>query len=503
MDDNIPPSNLPPAPQQPGTPIDPALQELARQKILNLLKGNGVKADALKIEKFSGQTFEFLTFNSLTVKARLTKRRQPGKVTGPTVVSSAQDMQAIADKEALNIRHSTEAMRRVKDMILERADMGIGLRNELIKTPFFNKDFVHYEPCSPCQGRGRIICPRCTGKGSENCPRCHAAGVETCPVCSGRQYVQGPDGNNIQCLRCNGSGKQACTLCNQAKKVQCTSCKGRMHLTCQQCNGHAVVSVIGANEVTVEANYDYDRSELPPAAVRRIDVIGSKIRQHAEVVPVNPPQQQKDGAALMAYLVKLPLADITFSITRENAEPINFTALLFGKEALLLNTPPFLETLLAPGIKHLEAAAGRGPNVSAQLQKAARYKTLRLIILASSKLPAKKALAAVMAKTEVGLSPQELQRYILITNKALSRISFMPRMMGCLFGLILSLCLIYLYFYEARGIVSNMLPTPVMVNIVDILATGCALSLAYFGGVIMAANAKRNGLKSIQPQKKK
>lgn len=509
MNDQFPPTatGAPPPPTAPPSAlrtsaIDPALEANALAKVQEILKGNGVKPEQIKIEKFDGHTYEFFTYNTLLLKTKLLKKRQAGKVTGLTVVASAQDMQFAAERELTSIRNSTESTARLKDMIFARKDMGIGLKNELVKTDFLNKEYVYYEPCAPCQGRGRIICPRCHGKGSEGCPRCYAAGLESCPTCGGRQYVLGPNNQNVQCLRCNGGGKIPCTMCHQSKKVQCPSCKGRMHLTCQQCNGHAAVSVIGMNEINVEVNYSYDKTGLPPAAAKRIDVLGAKIREHATISPAPTQNEQRSEIILMAYNVQIPLADISVIIEREKQPPLQFDVALFGTQAVLMNAPPFLETLIAPGVRYLEAATAKGANVKMLLHKAARYKTLRLIILAASKFPPKKALAAVMQKTEIGLSEQQAEKLIAMAHKALSHISLMPRIMGSAGGAVIMLCVCYLYFSDLRVQIVHAIPNAVMLNMLDIIVALGSFSLIYFGGQIMAAHAKKTGLSALQPKKK-
>lgn len=522
MTDQTPPPDQPPVqtgsaravsgPSVHRSEIDPALQDLALARFRDLLKGNGINPEKIKISKFSGETLEFLSILKMVLKTKIATRRQAGKLTGPVVVGGPQDMQTHIEKEQFKITHSQDVIMRIKDVVLERKDIGIGLENELMRMQFLHKDFVYYEPCNPCHGQGNILCPRCNGKGSENCPRCYASGMETCPACGGRQYILGPNNQNQQCLRCNGSGKTPCSQCHQSKKVQCSGCKGKMKLTCQQCNGHKVISVVGMAEINVEGTYGYDREIMPPNAVAKIDALGPAIRDHAQVSPIKLPQEVENEVMTLPYHIKLPLADLEFTIekdgfadpaTKEKAEDMIIPAALFGYQAVLMAAPPFLEVIMAPGIKDLQAATQRGANVKALLHKAARYKTLKLIIIAAAKLPMKKAIPAVLQKTEIGLSDAGVETLLTFAYEAIKRIAMVPRLIGYVVGGAMALGVLYLYFTGFRNELMTHIQKPMMQHMADALTLALSFSLAYFGGALMAASAKRNGLKGLLPKKKK
>ena len=113
--------------------IDPALQDLALARFKELIKGNGLKPDNTKITKFSGETLEFLAINKLELKTKTSKTRKGGKHPGSTVLGGPQDVQPAIAKEENKILHAQDLSMRIKDVILERKDIGIGLEDELIK----------------------------------------------------------------------------------------------------------------------------------------------------------------------------------------------------------------------------------------------------------------------------------------------------------------------------------------------------------------------------------
>lgn len=485
--------------------VPPELQDIALEKFRAILKGNGVNPEAARITKFSGETLEFLSVNRLSLKSKIATKRQAGKLTGPIVIGGPQDVQTAIAKEMNKIVHAQDVIARIKDAVLERKDLGIGLRNTLIKTKFLHKDFVYYEPCAPCHGRGEIQCPRCHGKGSENCPRCHAAGAETCPACGGRQWIPGPNGQNQHCLRCNGSGKVPCSQCHQSKTVQCSLCKGKMSLRCQQCNGHKVISVLTLAEIDVEGTYSYDRDLLPENAVKKMDELGPAIVEHAKVEPLRLPEEQEGEVLTLPYHIKLPLADMEFTIQKgaipgAEDEEMVIPVALFGYTALLITAPPFLETIMTPGFKDLEAATHKGANVKALLERAARYKTLRLIIIAAAKFPTKKAVTAVLQKTEIGLSETGAQKSVEMAQAAIKKIAGLPRLIGGAIGGILAAAMLYLYMIDLRAQILPHISSKPMQHIPDALALGLGLGLIWLAANLMATSAKKNGLKNILPK---
>lgn len=473
--------------------IDPAFQELSLQNLLSALKGNGIKAEDVQVTKFEGETLEYIAVTILRLKTKVSDKRQAGKVTGPMVLGSAQQIHEAITKEEHKITHSQDVIKRIKDVILERPDKGFGVENEFIKLPFLHKDFVVYEPCNPCRSQGKMPCNRCAGKGSETCPRCNGSGNQVCPDCSGRQFLSGPNGEKRNCMRCNATGREQCSSCNGQRQIQCQTCKGTRTMTCGQCNGHAWISHIHMAEIDAFIDYDYDREKLSERVIEQIDRLGPELPEHVQIAPIIMGREQERDEIALPYQVRVPHADVIFKI-----KSMEVGAYMFGTRGMLLKMPYFLEKIMGPGIKQLKAAgAGKG-NVAENLQKAGRYKTLRQIILASSKLGPEKALHAVLDKNPIGISEDVTRKLIILADRAMRLITKKPRQIGTAIGIILAGGLFGGYFHALRQIaVTSIPPLPMIYNVIDALVLIIGSWIAVLTIQIIAASAMKKALAGL------
>ena len=98
------------------------------------------------------------------------------------------------------------------------ADMTAEHRDEFVPADFEEgmMDFARPEtervnPCSECNGNGRLRCGRCSGSGQNQCGSCNG---------SGTNYD-----NSQRCSRCGGSGTQVCSKCDGGGTVACGTCE--------------------------------------------------------------------------------------------------------------------------------------------------------------------------------------------------------------------------------------------------------------------------------------
>lgn len=66
---------------------------------------------------------------------------------------------------------------------------------------------AHWEPCTHCKKKGRILCRACRGKGARLCGPCKGKRSVSCPACKKRGVDRRP------CAACGGKGLIACPRC--------------------------------------------------------------------------------------------------------------------------------------------------------------------------------------------------------------------------------------------------------------------------------------------------
>ncbi|MEZ5815305.1 MAG: hypothetical protein R3E13_11405 [Alphaproteobacteria bacterium] len=482
-------------PQVYHSKIDPELKTLALKQMVDALKGNGITAEDIEITKFEGETLEFLAITELKLDTKLSTKHQAGKVTGPMLLPNTGAFQEAMNKEVYKIIHSLDVVERINKAVLDRPDKGLCLENIMIKLPFLHKDFVVHEPCKACAAKGKINCARCHGKGEEPCPRCHARGSETCPTCGGRQYIQGPNNQNQQCQRCNGSGRVGCTQCHEKREVHCSICKAVGTVMCKQCNGHAWNSVIGMAEINPIAFYSFDRKNIPHQPLEKLDLLGSDIQFHSNIQVIHRHkelEQERDDISI-PYHIKVPMAQVEFMLKEKLAVP----AFLFGTQGKLYDMPPFMEKIMAPGIQALKKAALGQGDVAKLIQTAGRYRTLRHVILSTSKLSAKKALRIIMKENPIGLSEDTAKKLIVMAGKALTLISKKPRYTGIAIGLLLAGLITTGYFTAGQAVIYPHLPNTNVALGVDALAGLAALGIGYVAAKTYTKGAMQKSLETL------
>ena len=501
MDDQPPyPPEEPPQPAEAvagpkvyHSEIDPELKTMAVKQMVEAVKGNGLKAEDVDITDFEGETLEFLAITELVLDTKMSIKRQSGKVTGPKLLPNQAAFQEELNKETHKIAHNLDVVERICKAVLERDDKGLCLKGVMIKLPFLHKDFVAHEPCSACGAKGKIQCARCHGKGEEPCPRCQARGTEICPTCGGRQFVAGPGGQNQHCQRCNGQGRVSCSLCHEKREIQCTICKAVGTTQCKQCNGHAWNSVLGLAEINPIAHYDFNREGIPLQAQEKLDILGSDIQHHSHIQIVHRHkelEEERDDISI-PYHIKVPMAQVSFKLK----EKLDVPAFLFGTQGKLWDEPPFLEKIMSPGIKALKQAAMGQGDVAAHLQKAGRYKTLRHLILATSKAGPKKALKAVLEKNPIGMEEENTKKMIMMAQQALSLIGKKPKQMGFMLGALIAGAIGAGYYLGARAIIIPHLPQSNLTIATDIL---CVLIAAGAGYLCARAYTKQAVHKALE-----
>ena len=477
-----------------STDIDPEFQRLALNQMIAALDGNGVEHDEIHIEKFEGKYLEFIALTTLKLDSKLITKQKAGKVTGGKLVPSAAAFQDEVGKEINKINRSRDVIKRMKDEVLGRKDKGLCVNNEKIRLPFLHKEFVCHEQCKACGAKGKINCVQCHGKGEEPCPKCNARGIDMCNVCGGRQYVQGPNNQQQQCQRCNGSGKIPCMQCHEGKFIKCRKCNASGAMQCTQCNGHAWNSVMCIAEIDTIADYGFERTAIPPEILKILDNLGPKIEEHAQINILERHQdteKERDDIAI-AYHIKVPMADVTFQIKNKN-----MNALLFGNKARLYYVPTFLMAIMKPGLSALKSAAMGQGDAAKLLKTAGQYKTLRRIIVNTSRAGPKKALKAAERENPLGITDKQIKNCIVMAGRAFNNLNKKPRQIG--YGIAIGIGAIFsaIYFLALRLVLTPMLPNANIALACDALIIMAALGIGYFIGNTYSKTALKKSVETL------
>lgn len=457
--------------------LDISYAEAALEKIRSAVKGNGIKTDDVKIAEFNGNTLEFIASTTLQLRPKLHEKTVAGKTTGPKKVDGPQALREEIEKEKNKLTHDQSALKRIKEILLERKDKGFGLENEIIKLPALRVEYVYYEQCNTCKSQGKIQCQRCHGQGYEQCTRCHGDGFESCHNCHGAKQIQGQGGQYQPCPRCHGHGKTSCTMCRQTKKIQCTVCKTAGHTKCVQCNGMGFASHLTTLEFEALAGFDYDRADVPEKLQLIIDDLKKSLVEHITYQPIILEKEPDSGTVILPYKISLPHAQTTFT-----AGELEIPALLFGHTALPVNTPSFLDELLKKPLKRLDMILNQNMDITDHIQSIIRYKTVRHGFMAAAKFKGKKAALAVLKANPLGLSQSAAMQLVENANKALVALTRKQVQTAQAVGSALGFIFFALYYFTPlRHMLIGNIPNMAADIVIDILVffiTGTLTTLA-------------------------
>lgn len=506
-------------PQQPeGTvktkkfPLDEGYVEGALEQVKEMVAGNGIDPEAIKIESSEGEIIHFIAETRLNITTKIHKKTMPGRVKGPVQVASDTAANEALSKDYLTLFDDLNIQKEIRDIILKREDKGFAQKGLVFPIPTWKKDYVIFEPCGVCKSTGNVKCQHCHGKGIDHCPNCHGTGQEHCHACHGSRMVAGAQGKKVQCHRCQGRGKIGCTKCGQSGNVQCRICASKGTTQCPNCQGNAFASHLTIVELEGRCEFNYPDDELPEKVVALIEEYGDKIKEHANVELIKEEQveiideegeeereaRHKILKLPIFYNVVMPYGHIEFEIKDKS-----YYTFLFGKQALLNHVSPFMDDLLANGMRKIDdAAEGRG-GPEENLAQASKYKALRYAMVMAANLPARKALKKLAEKYPYGFkenTQKEILRKILKGYRMITKRS-VTMGIGAAMGLstVLSLCYFALPF---RGMIMAKMPNMAVTGVVDALALGVIILAGNFVIKGFASSALGRALQRIMPKQK-
>ncbi len=404
------------------------------------VKGNGVKPEDVQARDFFGDVAQFRATLLITLNEKSVTKTVGGKKATGNKVANAQAARDELEKKSNSI-YGTDTERQIKQVILDRPDRGLGLKNEYIKMPFLTHEFMWHEPCQACRSQGEFQCRRCFGKGFEVCPRCNGQGAEICPACNGTQYIW--NGNaKVQCLRCNGTGRTGCRTCMERRRIKCVTCKGKGSTICSNCNGQGWDTHILASETIAQANFDFDREGMDEKLVRAIENIGARLGDYGTCVIAEEVREQPQKDILITYLVQLPYGHFEALLGDKH----NAYVFLVGRQGEIFDPPAFHDVLLKTGLEELKEAAGGAGNTGDSLRRAGKYRTLRQGIILSVRNAPARAVKILLKNNALGLSENTARTIISDATEALKKITGARNAIGMVAGAIAAAILYAIYF---------------------------------------------------------
>lgn len=465
------------------------LQALERARAL--VKGNKFDPQNVSLARFEGEILQFEAMTELDVSTQISKKIKSGRVTGPVQVASEHAANAEIAKEYMKLFNEGDTQRKIRDIALKRDDQGFALKNEVFKIPFWHKEFVMFEPCQTCRSTGNVRCQKCFGKGVIVCNRCNGSGMSYCTNCNGAQMVQSPQGKTT-CTVCSGRGRISCGQCQQNGTMQCPTCRTRGSTQCPSCQGNAWISHIFVADIEARANFYYPDNELPEKIVAMISEYGAKIKEHADITvsqkEVNAVAVEKEKDATKAeqketqeilkipifYDVILPYSHIEFEINGKS-----YYMFMFGKKGELSHVSPFLDDLLANGLRKLKDCIEKRGDAAKNLEMACEYRAIRSGLVYAANLPLRRAEKRLNKDFPIGLSKEATEEIISSTHKTLKLISSKPRLQGLLLSCSIMLLAFLGYFLSP---VRTMMIAKLKSIIPQIFLDGMILGGAIFIG---------------------
>ena len=448
---------LPPTLHEPPPPpplIDEQVRARALQKLLALVKGNGLKADKVKIDSVAAQTLKYEAKAYVRLTTRYASKSVPGKIEKGEAIGSPQAFQAALQNMPSAVQRDSGKRQTIIDFILKRPDKGYGARDQTVSLDMLAKDYVSHEACPNCSnsglGVGKTICPKCGGNMQMTCQNCHGRCDILCPNCRGTGHVN-QNGKQITCARCRGRRRVQCPTCQGQGKVKCAGCNGSGAANCTQCKASGFISHLARVELIGHLHFDYDRQGLPIDLTKLIDAFSTRYIEKGDIdLGIETPswdETEPPENIPILYHVSVPYGEITFQMGKKMV-----TCTVLGHNGELIKGPEFLDSITKNGQELLaKAAAGQG-NVGGNLRQAARFRIIReAIIIAASQMPVRKALSKLLQKYPVGISSEKVLRFLMQANQAMQVITHKPRLIGLSLGTVIFTAISAGYFMAMRA----------------------------------------------------
>ncbi|MCB9987996.1 MAG: hypothetical protein H6868_01530 [Rhodospirillales bacterium] len=467
--------------QTDSLPFPPEIREKALEQIRSLVKGNGLKPSSVTLDSFEGAVLQFPAFHHFKIDPQTSEKRLSGRQNG-TVLASRSDMQNRLQQDVEALGQDKELRGIVTKLLQERGDLGFANDGLILSLQKYNRSYVVHEQCGSCKGSGKMRCNACHGQRQITCPRCQGSRDSQCPQCQGMKFINGPGGRQ-PCTRCHQRGRIPCQNCNQRGTIQCTHCRGTGDVDCKTCNGNGWSSLITTLMVKVKSRFEIPEEALPPAARQIVLEQGPALVTQKQAMVKLLGDVSEDSSAdsgfTIVYGVDLPWAEAVFHLKNRPVPGI-----VFGLLPALHQVPDFLDKLIAGGASELRRITPSSGHSGQVIKKAVRYRALRDIVLAASRLPPGKALSAVKKHYPVGLSDNLIKEMVVSADRALKNITRGPRLTGLAVGVLAVTGLYGLYFLgPVRPVMASQITDETVLAALDFI-------LLVAGGILTTLSIK-------------
>ncbi len=482
-------------------PLDKELAASLEKKALKTLRavcaGNGIKVASVRLNGFEPQYYKTVCSVIFTIKPDIDEKtihgRHPGEVCG-----SKQQAHETINTYVHDLRNDKAFHESLKQSLISRKDHGLGIqKDEKIAMTNYQRSMVCHEECSQCRGKGQTTCHQCNGNKQERCMRCHGTSKIQCVHCGSTGRLR-QNNQEVQCHYCRGTGQAPCDLCRNTGKTPCRTCGARGVINCQTCSGSGWFTHIYHVIVTAFGRLNFNKDHIPPKLVglfersmgKLIENEALKIENVGESVGV-----YEDGALSISYEIGFPYGDVHFVL---KDKPVD--ASIFGYNGKIVNLPPVLDKLIAPGLRKLENAARQKGDIAKQLKEASKYKIIAMALLQSARYSAKKTAMIIKRRYPMGISSSTLENMAKMADKATSDISKKPKSLGLIIGLMVSAALYGLYLITpVRTMATSELANPMLHIVLDVILVGLCSYLSIFISQMTAKKAMQTALGHLLP----
>jgi hypothetical protein len=480
-------------------PLPPQKNSLAKKAMKNIhdaAKGNGIKKGGIKMIRNNSEliTCEAITHIELhhEINEEIKKGQHP-------IGEALESPEAIAQKIETTAKDALKSQQVRKDLaniLLERPDQGFSLHAEHFDVPGLTREYSAPKPCQTCQGQGQNACQTCDGQKMEQCSQCHGRTTINCSFCHGSGFMQGPDGQQKQCNSCFGQRAIKCPLCQSRGHISCRKCKGSGIDKCNPCGGGGVFTSVVKVFFKAKTLFEMDRTTLPHPAVKMIEDHGTKLVTASHIKVEGKQVKREDGGLAIQYDFKFPYADINIGV---NGMPIKVH--MFGYKGKMLKINNFLDQLVEKEYALLLRAANNEGAVISHIRKASQSRFIgQGLILAVTQQP-KKAMTNLKKKFPFGASNSLIKDVIIQSNKALRNVSRKSHYSGLGIGLAgIALINIIYFIGPLRSILSDILGTGNILNIVDFALIPLGGLIAMMTSKVMAASPLKKALGPLMPE---
>ncbi len=335
----------------------------------------------------------------------------------------------------------------VKTELHKTPGEGFALDGAKITLPRRAVTLAASENCQKCRGQKMVSCDQCRGTGAEQCLHCRGQRQEFCITCGGSGH--NPQHHDQTCLMCHGQRMIPCRHCRAQGQTASRMCQGRRGIPCATCRGTGQTSEQIDMTFGATTSFHLKTEDLPSGLRRGLDRLGlpNLTKGHADVDIAVPkeeveeemeilddthsaPPAQKAPDPTLHYVATLPFADLRVDFGGKKA-----AVGVFGKRAVFLDVPPFLDESLQPWrVKLAGAAKGR-----LALHEALEARALREA--AGLHLQRKGSVKEFRRLYPVGLSAAAAEDIMRDAHKALKRFTLRMRALAAMGGGILATAL--------------------------------------------------------------